>query len=252
MNLANYIACGYVITRPVGRISWGPELLPEQILSISSELCPRVPDYLAMPWANMDPEERYRESTTARQLGLSREAFQQVGARVMLLWKTGGLKWIDVFAAPEIARHFITETLASHRDRLLILGVGLHRGLVDEFLAESQSPPGSVHSVTGRDVTSPGEGGYAVYDMVANRGALAAGGTVLGFEPAGYAYGDFTSWLIHGLHVECHARFGIRPNRWGLLETAEQAAQCADHVRGVEGKEPGWWQSWLVVQYPTA
>ncbi len=44
------------------------------------------------------------------------------------------------------------------------------------------------------------------------------GGAVLGFEPAGYAYGDFTSWLIHGLHAECHARFGIRPNRWGLLE----------------------------------
>ena len=244
MNLANYIACGYVITRPVERITGGAELLPEQILSISSELCPRVPDYSAMPWANMDLEERYRESTTPRQLALSREAFQQVGTWVTLLWKTDGLKWMDVFVAPEIARHFITETLAAHRDRLLILGVGLHRRLVDEFLAACQPPAGSTPP-------APSEATYGVYDMVANRGALAAGGAVLGFEPAGYAYGDFTSWLIHGLHVECHARFGIRPNRWGLLETAEEAARCANHLRGVEGKEPGWWQAWLVAQYPT-
>ena len=242
---------------PIGRRSgsflccFPSELLPPKILSLSEELCPRFPDYYAMPWANMEFADRHRGSTMARRFDIAEAPFRQIGVWVELLWKTGGMKWMDVVVAPEIAKMFIDEVLPAHRDELMILGIGLRRTLLDEFLAASPPSQRSNDRPPAEELALGGEGTYGVAEILSQRGALARDGEVLGYDLAGYGYGAFTSWLVHGLHADCHKRFGIRPNRWGLIETEQDAERCAEFVRAEPGKEPGWWHAWLVLRYPT-
>ena len=249
MTYEGYLAAAYFIVVYAEPGRYPPsELLPIRVLSASEEIAQHIPDYWAMGWANQTDAE-CRQSVVLR-LGASLETLHRIGEWVGTKWKSGELGWMDVFTSVGLAREFV-RTFLPQQGELVLIGVGLHRDRLDEFLAYGkQENQKSIHRSITKKVWQEGESAYGVYDMLHRGDHLEPGGTVLGHELLGYSTGSFTSWLIHSLHIEFADKLGIRPNAYGFL-SAENAQRGAEHiVKDKIGVEPGWWHSWLIVQYP--
>ncbi len=203
----------------------------------------------------MSDEDRRR--SLAIQVGATLETVKQIATWVGEKWKSNELEWMNVFTSVGLARAFLRKFFPSSTE-LVIIGVGLHKEKVQEFLAYGhEHNTQMIHSGITRQPWHEGEGAYGIYDVILPQQQLELGGTPLGFELLGYYTGSFTSWLIHSLVDEIFREVGIRPNAVGLLETFEEAQKCAAYVaptgrvkEGAGGVEPGWWAPWLIVQYP--
>ena len=250
MTYEDYVAGGYFITMYAEPNRYPPsELLPPRVLSASQEISEHLPDYWAMGWGSQTDAER--QQSVVLRLGASLETLHQIGEWVGAKWKSRELGWMDVFTSVSMAKEFL-RTFFPQRHDLVLIGVGLHRDKVNEFLEYgTQENRRSIHSpVTGK-YWEEGNSAYGVYDAIRRGNALEPGGEALGFELLGYSTGRFTSWLIHSLHTEFFEKLGIRPNAHGFLGTPEDALRGAEYVtKGNIGIEPGWWHSWFIVRYP--
>ena len=80
---------------------------------------------------------------------------------------------------------------------------------------------------------------------------------ILGFEIASFAYHDFGhSWLCSGINQDMYQLYGIHPNAYGLIDTAEDARKVYDWIAEdeMQGRraEPEPYAYWLLVSYPLA
>ncbi len=74
------------------------------------------------------------------------------------------------------------------------------------------------------------------------------GGQVLGFDVASYAHYDFDhTWFSHGHHRGVFEDLGIRPGRFGLLQTREEAVLARDYTDAHDGYT---YEYWLLIEYP--
>lgn len=77
---------------------------------------------------------------------------------------------------------------------------------------------------------------------------MEAGGQILGFEIASYAHHNFDhTWFSHGHHIGIFEELGLRPSRFGLLETREEAIFARDYTDAHDGYT---YEYWLLVEYP--
>jgi hypothetical protein len=88
-----------------------------------------------------------------------------------------------------------------------------------------------------------------IVDVVKRDQPLAAGGTVLGFEPLVANGGLACSWLCNGLARDAAEKLGVQTNPHGLIENLEDAARVVTYIRKDGHAEPGLWLPWLLVPY---
>ena len=145
----------------------------------------------------------------------------------------------DVFTALPPAQEVVRSFLAGRSD-VAIIGVGLPRAYIQEFLTVGPPPSENAGFV---------ESFNPVVDVIKRDQPLTPGGTVLGFEPLVANGGLACSWLCNGLDRDAEEKLGIQTNAHGLIERLKDAARVVTYIREDGHAEPGLWLPWLLVQY---
>lgn len=139
------------------------------------------------------------------------------------------MEWPNVFSSPEFAQRFVRELEVSTYE-LLLIGLGYPAVFVDSFGKEDDTVP------------------PMLWAMVNKRIPMAPAGEILGYEVLGGEQFGYHSWLCYHYEEIGFEKFGMRPNRYGLIERLEDAKKIADHV-DAEGTANGPWYPWLIVRY---
>jgi hypothetical protein len=241
VKLSDYVAGGYFVVKPSDHGFWKSELTPERVISLS----PCIAEKLDIVWSwNI---EKHRE--TALNFGLLEdqlEAFRQWGSKI------DG----DFYAINSLneARHALQNFFLRSAEVLLI-GAGLHRELIDEFLTYKPYPDEHPNYVLYEQPEADQHRSNLLKEHFVNqRIPLPEDGQPLGFEVISYFYGWGHSWLCSGLEKDMHELFSIRPNQYGLIDSYDEAKKVYDWIaederQGTRG-EPEPYYPWLLVQYP--
>lgn len=240
----DYVSGGYYLARFAERHDYmSQDLIPERVLSASSEICKFFPDAWAIEWSNDNAEER---SEKAAEFGISQSSLPKVVA-----WATKSFGkafgWPSSFYTLEAAREAHTAFIPQGRD-IVLFGLGLHESKTVEFLDAARPSP-----------QKPGfapEGESGVFQCISKRERMAAGGDVVGFEPVATLYGALSgSWLHYGLEKDCIEELGIAPNRRGFIESYQDALRCVELISQIKERgrwNPGLWLPWLIAVYDLA
>jgi hypothetical protein len=129
-----------------------------------------------------------------------------------------------------------------------LIGIGLPTELVDKFLRENKQTVYESNEAVYID--SP----YGLNYILDKRQPLLPGGETLGFEIIGYHINLSCSWLCSHLEQDMHREFGIRPNKYGLIDSYEEAIKVynwllKDEQCGIRA-EPIPYYPWLLIRYP--
>lgn len=133
----------------------------------------------------------------------------------------------EVEPALELRRRFITDTSTR------VVGIGLHKSLLDSF---------------GSQLVKDANRGLGLLEVVNEKRPPADGGSPLGFEPLGFDATTFHSWLCHNAPDEAYKRFGICPNRLGLIDKLDDACTVNEYLLET-GAETAIWEPWLLLDY---
>jgi hypothetical protein len=211
-------------------------LLPPELLSVCDCVCPKFPDSSAINWVNSSGEER---ASAFERVGLTPDRWDEARS-----WATSefdsSFGWPNVFYSARSALA-ARERFFGSTSPLAAVGIGLSRGTLDAFIAETtppQSPEGFAPI-----------GESALLQMARRGEPLAIGYRVLGFELLNVEMRQLShSWLCNNLETYFSDTLGIKPNARGFIDTLEAAEQCCDAINREEvGAEPGpWFPLWLV------
>jgi hypothetical protein len=229
VNVTQYIAGGFILTRRVARPSYVAEFLPPRILSASTCICPTLPDNWSLLWTGSDAADRQREAAA---WGADFRELAEWTAREL---DAGGIGWPNVVADLPGARAFAQRVLPVGSE-IVLLGLGLHETLAEQFERETTHP---------ENQTEPG-----IRSVLARREPFPAPGRPLGHEVLCYDSGSFHSWLCNGLEKPLTQQLGTATNDEGLIDDLTVAIAAAEYCgRDDVGAEPGLWMPWLLVQY---
>jgi preprotein translocase subunit SecA len=185
-----------------------------------------VRDIVQLQWDNYENVDE-AIADEARDLGIPSAQIPQLVSWAKAQHNTNYLVYSEIEPALELRRRFVTDA-STH-----VVGIGLHTSLVDSF-----------RSQLAKDVNR----GTGLAELVGENRPPEEGGNALGFEPLGFEATKFHSWLCHNAPDEAYKRFGIRPNRLGLIDDLYQARQVNEFLLQT-GAEPAIWEPWLLLEY---
>jgi hypothetical protein len=228
----------------IERLFAGPFLLTKESgklasgwLSVSASLAHIAPDSWTIDWGGVDEAERLAR---AAEFGIDAQRLPDA-----IRWATehfdgGGFAWPNVFlnaaAARDFHRRFVTASVR-------LLQMSLPEQNLESFLAlttPTQQPPGYAPIGT-----------IGVHAALAQRSVLTEVTQRRGYEVLGFDGGaGFDSFRSHGLEDDFERLFGIRFNRWGLIDDGSAAARCAELANGPEVSTCAVaWHPWLLSEH---
>lgn len=230
IELSDYYSGGYFLLR-TDKPDWEQlkhDLVPEQVISLSQCICPRLCVWWG--WTPGSPDAALKFGIPPDKLN---EFLNWCGRAHQLEIDHGAM-----FFSLEIVRRFV-QRFELTGDDLRIIGAGLHRECEGTFLSTQSDENGPI----------------GVTERIRQRLPLEAGGKILGYEAVSYSYSDFGhSWLCGGIERDAFELFGIRPNEHGLIATYAEARQVHDWIAEDEMRggrsEPEPYAPWLLVSYP--
>jgi hypothetical protein len=238
IDLNDYVAGGYFITKYATEGFWKSPLLPERIISLSGCMGQSLQVY----WG-WDVEKHQQEALNFGVPAEKLPAFKQ--------WSRGdAVDHPNVFKSLNAAQQFIAEFMPVHDD-LLLIGAAMPKDMVDNFLAKHKQETFDTKALAYRETL------YGVNRVLTDKKPLESGCEVLGFEIISYFMGNLGhSWLCSGLEKDMHRLFAIHPNQYGLIATYDEAQKvyewiAEDDMQG-HRSEPEPYYPWLIVQYPLA
>jgi hypothetical protein len=236
IDLNDYVAGGYFVLKYANRTNNSKELLPDKLISISD--CRGDVLCLLPTW-----QERHR---AALEFGIPSEklpAFEK-----WLLEKRGiEFGYSSVFYSLKTAGRFVAEFL-SERNDILVIGIGLHRTLVDGFLAACYQEKVRLHKTDSQNRWELNlDERVGIDRVVAESHPLKEGGKIFGFDLAAYTIDFVCSWLCMGDEYKLDDDLRKRPNQYGLIDEFE-TAKIVQTWRG--DSVPDSYCPWLIVQYP--
>jgi hypothetical protein len=231
MHQNDYIAGGYVVTQPIRRPAHiAADLFPELLLSPTT--CDNA--MTLDVWGGETPRQW-------RDYGVHPDRIADLLAWIDTQYEQA-IGMPNIFFSLATAQQFITDFFPPDTG-WVILGLGLHRTLVDDFLADDQRSEQELH-----------QSAWGITTLLARGTPLAAGGTILGHEilgsEAGFLHTWVCSWVYSQFVEEGFQTLGIRPNRWGKLDALADARQYANQGQRYDTYGVEVWLPWLIVRYP--
>lgn len=228
-------SAGFVVAKRIERPSNSDKtLLPRKLISASGCLTSLLPSGVFIAW-DSGPQE-------GRQDELERWGLATTDLGNLVSWMTqahhdGSFVLPNAFTSLEAVRAFM-ETFALSQEDLVVLELGLHESLINEFLEDPTVDESASQYHYHRLLRS---------GQLLNRSVVPLGYEVLGQEHLAH----FHSWLCNGLEVPVNEHLGVRPNEFGLISNfgeADRVARycCQDEV----GATPVPWYPWLLCQVP--
>jgi hypothetical protein len=225
IELGNYVSGGYFITKFTDGTRYnrwmGKELLPAKILSVSPCVAGDLP---VLSWARANSQE-------CDLYGISPDNIPILNEWGNALERAGEIGYPSVFYKLETARQYIERFVTDFED-IALVGIGLHRSRVENFLAPPQRSD------------------YGVYEAISRRTELIPG-EIIGFEIFCYYFGLTHSWHCNGLELHAWDEYQVRANSYGLIDAAENADKIADFAMD-DNAEPEIWLPLRIVKYPLA
>ena len=235
IDLNNYVAGGYFVVKYSYDGLQRSNLLPERLISLSECVCPQ----LEVVWGwNI---EQYDHKDRVSNFGIATDKIH-----AFCQWCSG--KEPGALYSLDIAREFIAEFLPDTSEVVLV-GTAMHKDMVGDFLSANKQKVYFANEQVYKEFI------HGVNYVLNEGNLLPMGGKLLGFEVVGYSYNDLGhSWLCSGIEKDMHELFGMRPNRYGLIDSYEEAKKVYDWIAEDEMQgtrsEPDPYYPWLIVQYP--
>lgn len=222
MDIDEYYSAGYFLIRKTKRPDWLSEpvgLVPDEMISLEGAFCPKF--HLSWGW---NPPNR----TEAINFGIDESKWSEFETwcanqreHEIEVWSV----FISTSAVHRFIEMFIPDT---KREGLTIIGVGLHQSCIIDW----EEPDGT-------------EG---VEIRILKRLPIEKDGQILGFDIASYAHHNFDhTWFSHGHQIGVSEELGIRPGKFGLIQTREEAVLVRDYTDKHDGYV---YEYWLLVSYP--
>jgi hypothetical protein len=236
IDLSDYIAGEYFIMKYVNRADANsPELIPDRIISISQ--------------CRGDVLDLYSYDDIYHREYLVKFGVLQDKRDDFRVWRTEkqavDIGYPNVFYNPNSAHEFVTEFL-SHRDDILLVGIGLHHTLLESFLTATVAEKKRLNPNGTRMDWDLNLNERVGVDRVLSTGEpLPPGEHILGFDIAAYTVQFVCSWLCTCGEFDLEEQFGLKANQYGLIDDFEVAKVAQTWREGDASYEP-----WLLVQYP--
>lgn len=238
MNSSAITAAGYLLLKPVPRPEWlSSDLLPDQIISGSTCLCPQFPGSYAISWCGDSAEVRAAEFD---RIGLPADQRDEASR-----WATAEFErsfgWPGVFYDLEAAREARARFFPA--GDVMVVALGLPAAYHAKFVAESTPPKEDEGFAT--------QGKSGCLEVIERANSLPPGLTSLGYEPVNMTFGQIDcSWLCNHLEQYIADHTGMRPSPTGLIESIEEAARCCEVIERPDvGAEPGPWFPMFLARY---
>ena len=236
----DFVSAGFFVSKRVPRQAYmSSALLPEKLISASHCIGNFIPDLWAIEWVNESQESR---AENAEAFGIDSTKLKEV-----INWVTprfgDEIGWPNICFNLDIAKEIKTLFAPTAAD-VVIVELALHRKFIDAFCAEAEPPdPQEGYTPMGKQ---------GVYEAILKGRTIMPGGMQLGFEPLVFDGALSCSWLCNGLEKDIKERFGISPNKYGLIELFEDACKSIEYIsREDVGAEPGLWLPWLLIEINT-
>jgi len=221
-----YVSGGYYVLKAIPRPSDLSDILPDQLLTMSSCFTKVVRDIIQLQWDNYDNVSE-AIANEAKEFGIPQAQIPALVSWAKAQHNSNYNVYSELEPALDLRWRFMTDPSTR------VIGIGLHTSLLDSFASQLV-----------KDINR----GIGLLELVAERRPPADGGTALGFEPLGFEATKFHSWLCHNAPDEAYKRFGIRPNQLGLIDRFEDARQVNESLLQT-GAEPAVWEPWLLLDY---
>lgn len=188
------------------------KIVPETVLSVSSCLCKQYPD-TSILWGNSEVEKaRYMD-----QLGLSLNTVQLFEQWIEEHRNTGDILFPQVFSSLHSAQDFLNRFLIQHPG-IRIISIGLPERYKSDFLEDIEL------------FSSKNPEPYGVEKMLLQHHPPEKDGAKkVGYEVLGFDSGSFHSYLCNGLESDFRQHFNFSPNRYGLIDSIEEADRYSDY-----------------------
>lgn len=194
-------------------------------LSASECLACQFPGYWALGWTDVDVDER---RALLAHWGADPAGLPALVAAATDAFEAGKLGWPAVFASPKTARRFASRHHVAH-PTLTLIGLGLARDHVAEFLADGEDDG---------------------FTAAVERGTELAAGEDAGWEVLADDGGSFHSWHCHpDLEAELGRREGVVAGPDGLVADRAGAEAVAEAYDTDPGTEDARWLPWLLRTY---
>jgi hypothetical protein len=225
------VAAGYIVTRRIQRPAYSDaSLVPSRLITASECMADMFPSLWALRWTAFSEDERAVE---AAKFGVAPDDLPRLIEYMSRALDQREFGWPCVWFSSEAAIAAIKEFVPAF-DKLVLMGLGLPRDLVGDFLARATPED---HS--------------GMCTMLRTGNSMASGGKPLGWEILGYEFGGgLHSWLCNSVEKEASLQLGIRPGGNGLLVCEHDARSVVEMIRrGAVGAEPAAWFSFLLAEY---
>ncbi|WP_251135502.1 hypothetical protein [Exiguobacterium sp. s192] len=231
----NYISAGYFLVMPTPRKDYMDEkIVPETVLSVSSCLCKQYPD-TSILWGNSEVKKaRYMD-----QLGLSLNTVQLFEQWIEEHRNTGDVLFPQVFSSLHSAQDFLNRFLIQHPG-IRIISIGLPERYKSDFLEDIEL------------FSSKNPEPYGVEKMLLQHHPPEKDGAKkVGYEVLGFDSGSFHSYLCNGLESDFRQHFNFSPNRYGLIDSIEEADRYSDYCNELseEETESVLWLPWAIFEH---
>lgn len=242
---AEFVSGGYVLVQPyVPPPGRPPGFMPAGLVSspaitLAQCMAEILPNEWAFKWWLPIPTRAEREDGAAV-WGIPTSSIDELVSWSDECIREGHLLHHDAFADVETARKFAARFL-SHRHEVRLVGLGLHRKLVDDYLRDVE---------THAEIT-PGFRGApnGVRDGVARGVALAVAGSGLGYEVLNVKLGESNhSWHCHHIEQQIADECRVVSGAHGLIQDYEEALRVATWC-SANVNPPNVWRAWRVEEY---
>ncbi|RJP02832.1 hypothetical protein D3D03_03300 [Exiguobacterium sp. RIT452] len=209
------------------------KIVPETVLSVSSCLCKQYPD-TSILWGNSEVKKaRYMD-----QLGLSLNTVQLFEQWIEEHRNTGDVLFPQVFSSLHSAQDFLNRFLIQHPG-IRIISIGLPERYKSDFLEDIEL------------FSSKNPEPYGVEKMLLQHHPPEKDGAKkVGYEVLGFDSGSFHSYLCNGLERDFRQHFNFSPNRFGLIDSIEEADRYSDYCNALgEETESVLWLPWGIFEH---
>lgn len=210
------------------------KIVPETVLSVSSCLCKQYPD-TSILWGNSEVEKaRYMD-----QLGLSLNTVQLFEHWIEEHRNTGDVLFPQVFSSLHSAQDFLNRFLIQ-LPGIRIISIGLPERYQSDFLEDIEL------------FSSKNPEPYGVEKMLLQHHPPEKDGAKkVGYEVLGFDSGSFHSYLCNGLERDFRQHFNFSPNRYGLIDSIEEADRYSAYCNEIseEETESVLWLPWAIFEH---
>lgn len=223
IKLDEYYSAGYFLIRKSRRPAWLDQptgLIADELISLEDQFCPKF--NVGWGWGSENREY-------ALQFGIDESKWDDFQAWCAN-YETNEIEVWCMFRSAYAARRLMKEFIPESKwNELALIGVGLHKSCEPDW----SEPPTDTEGVV---------------SQILKKLPMETGGHILGFDVASYAHNNFDhTWFSHIHHRGVAEELNIRPGKFGLLETREEAVLARDYTDAHDGYV---YEYWLLVDYP--